>query len=107
MTLPFAVLTLVLSVGFYTAGEYFSKLWGLSPSVVLMALAIACYITSSLLWFPALLYRNQLSTVGISWDVMALCGTLLMGLVIFQEHLSGKNWLGLALGLIAVYLLLT
>lgn len=106
MTLPLAALSIVCSVALYTGGEYFSKLWGLDPGIPLMAAAMACYIASAFVWFPALLYRDQLSTIGIAWEVLALCATLLLGFLVFRENISAKNWLGLILGLIAAWLLL-
>ncbi len=107
MTLPLAVLTLLSSVLFYAGGEYFSKLWGLGPTPALLLTALACYIVSALLWFPALLYRDQLLTIGVDWEVLGLCATLLLGFFVFHEALTFKNWIGLALGLIAAWLLLT
>ncbi|HEV3244782.1 MAG TPA: hypothetical protein VG102_00300 [Candidatus Paceibacterota bacterium] len=107
MTLPLAAATLLGSVLCYAGGEYFSKLWGLHPSATLMLAAIACYICSSLLWFPALLYKDQLSTIGIDWEVLALAATLILGLVVFGEVLTLRNWIGLVLGLGAVWLLIT
>jgi multidrug transporter EmrE-like cation transporter len=107
MTLPLAVLSLVCSVAFYAGGEYFSKLWGLAPSATLMSAAVVCYVISVFLWFPALLYRDQLSTIGIDWEILALCATLLLGFFVFHEVLSTRNWIGLVLALIAAWLLLT
>lgn len=107
MTLPLAVVTLLSSVAFYAGGEYFSKLWGLNPGAGLMLAAVLCYMISVLLWFPALLYRDQLSTVGIDWEVLALCATLILGFFVFHEAISLKNWIGLILGLIAAWLLIT
>ena len=107
VSLPLAIASLLSSVAFYAGGEYFSKLWGLAPGAGLMVAALVCYTVSALLWFPALLYRDQLSTVGIDWEVLALCATLLLGFLVFHEAISLKNWIGLILGLVAAWLLLT
>ncbi len=102
-----AIASLTLSGVFQAGGEYFSKLWGLAPSSRLAAFAVACYAISSLVWLPALLYRNQLSTVGVAWDLIAICATLALGFFVFHETLSMRQSVGLVLALIALWLLLT
>ncbi len=101
-----AILSLILSGLFQGGGEYVSKLWGFNPSTKLAVFAVGLYAISSAVWLPALLYRNQLSTIGIAWDVIAISSTLLLGLFVFHETLSPTQWLGLFLGIVAVYLLL-
>ncbi len=101
-----AVFALVLSVTFYAGGEYFSKLWGNSTNLQFILAALALYLVSSLMWFPALLYRNQLSTIGIAWDVLAISATLFLGIVVFHEKLLPHQIVGIVLALIALVLLL-
>ena len=106
MTMWAAVAVLLLSVVFQTGGEYFSKMWGFSPNWHAGTIAIILYAISSAIWLPALLYRNQLSTVGIAWYVIAISATLFLGIVVFHETLIPSQWLGLVLAIIALWLLL-
>ena len=101
-----AFLVLVLSGIFQAAGEYFSKLWGLQPGWKFGVLAVAAYAISSTIWLPALLYRNQLSTIGVAWDLIAICATLGLGLFVFHEVLTARQWAGLVLALVALWLLI-
>ena len=102
-----AIAALLASGVFQTLGEYLSKIWGRSPSWSMAAFAVAAYAVSSLIWLPALLYRNQLSTIGIAWDLVAVSTTLFLGLVVFHEVLSAKQIIGIALALFALWLLLS
>ena len=100
-----ALFVLLLSGVFYAAGEYFSKLWGISHSWHLVLLGVLCSALSFFVWLPALLYRNQLSTIGIAWLIIAMCAELVLGLVVFHEQLSLAQWSGVVFGVIALWLL--
>ena len=67
-----AIAALLASGVFQALGEYLSKIWGLSPTWTMAAFAVLAYAVSSLIWLPALLYRDQLSTIGIAWDLVAV-----------------------------------
>lgn len=101
-----AIAALLASGVFQALGEYLSKLWGLTPTWTLGVLAVGAYAISSLIWLPALLYRNQLSTMGIAWDLIAVVTTLAIGLLVFHEALGGRQILGIILALIALWLLI-
>jgi multidrug transporter EmrE-like cation transporter len=101
-----AVAVLLLSGVFQAGGEYFSKIWGLSPHWHAGIIAVVLYAISSAIWLPALLYRDQLSTIGIAWDVIAISATLFLGIIVFHETLTPTQWLGVVLAIIALWLLL-
>jgi multidrug transporter EmrE-like cation transporter len=102
-----AIAALLASGVFQALGEYLSKLWGITPSWSMAALAVAAYAVSSLIWLPALLYRNQLSTIGIAWDLIAVATTLILGLIVFHETLAGRQIVGIVLAIVALCLLLS
>jgi multidrug transporter EmrE-like cation transporter len=101
-----AIVWLILSGIFNAFGEYLSKEWGYTHTWELALFVAVAYVCSSLLWLPALLKQNQLSTMGVAWILIALVFTLILGLVVFKEHLSLIQWVGIVLGSIAVVLLL-
>lgn len=101
-----AIAALLASGVFQALGEYLSKLWGMTPSWGLGALAVGAYAVSSLVWLPALLYRNQLSTIGIAWDLIAVMTTLMLGFLVFHEAVGGRQIVGILLALVALWLLL-
>jgi multidrug transporter EmrE-like cation transporter len=102
-----AIAALLASGVFQALGEYLSKLWGLAPTWTMAALAVLAYAVSSLIWLPALLYRDQLSTIGIAWDLVAVSTTLFLGLVVFHEVLSPRQIIGIVLAIFALWLLLS
>jgi multidrug transporter EmrE-like cation transporter len=100
-----AVAILLFSGLFQAGGEYVSKLWGFHQSWQTGLLAVALYAVSSAIWLPALLYKNQLSTIGVAWDLVAISATLLLGIFVFHEVLHARQWLGLILAAVALWLL--
>mgnify|MGYP001559872783 CR=1 FL=1 len=100
-----AVIALFVSGALHAAGEYLSKVWGFDPGWRMGLAAVAAYALSSAAWLPALLYRNQLSTIGIAWEIIAISTTLFLGVVIFRESLTAGQWAGITLGLVALWLL--
>jgi len=101
-----AIIWLLLSGVLNASGEYLSKLWGKNPSWKLAVLVALVYALSSIVWLPALLHKNQLSTMGIAWLLIAVVLTLFLGIVVFSEHLTGMQWVGVVLAIVALFLLI-
>ena len=96
---------LVLSALLFAFGEYLSKKFALAPSFSYVALIVFIYALGTLAWLPAILQKNQLSIVGAIWSVMSLLATVLIGVIIFDEHLNALAVAGLVLGFLAILLL--
>lgn len=96
---------LILSALLFAFGEYLSKKFALAPSFSYVALIVFIYALGTLAWLPAILQKNQLSIVGAIWSVMSLLATVLIGVLIFGEHLNTTAILGLLLGFAAIVLL--
>lgn len=96
---------LVLSALFFAFGEYLSKKFALAPSFSYVALIVGIYALGTLAWLPAILQKNQLSIVGAIWSVMSLVATVVIGVLIFGEHLNATAIVGLLLGFAAIVLL--
>ena len=96
---------LVLSALFFAFGEYLSKKFALAPSFSYVALIVGIYALGTLAWLPAILQKNQLSIVGAIWSIMSLVATVLIGVIIFGEHLNALAITGLVLGFLAILLL--
>jgi multidrug transporter EmrE-like cation transporter len=88
-----------------TGGEYFSKCWANEPCCCRFSSSICLYTIASLFWFPALLKKNEIVVMGISWQIMAIVFTTFLGLFVFGECVTPKQWLGVALAAIAIFLL--
>lgn len=100
-------LWLVFSALFIALGDFSSKLWADNPKTSLLILTVILYLGSSLLWLPALLKRNELAILGTAWSLLTILGTVLIGVLFFDEELSSKNWLGVALACISVYFVMS
>ena len=104
MSVPYIV-WLLFSTTAFAFGEFFSKKFALSQSWVIFFTLMGCYMLSTLLWLPAIVEDNQLSIVGSIWSVLSLVVTVLIGTLIFHEHLNLLAIIGIALGAISVFLL--
>lgn len=96
---------LVLSGVFFAVGEFFSKKFALNPKVIIVFYILAMYIFGTLAWLPAILQKNQLSIVGAIWSVLSLLATVLIGVLIFREQLSTIGIIGIITAFIAIALL--
>jgi multidrug transporter EmrE-like cation transporter len=96
---------LMLSASFYAGGEYFSKLWAISPTVSISFQVLVCYSFAALTWLPALLHKNQITIMGASWLLLATLVTVIIGFFVFSESLTSLHWLGVGLACTAMVLL--
>lgn len=99
------VIWLIISALFFAGGEFLSKKFALNPSTQYVLLIVVMYTLGTLAWLPAILQKNQLSIVGAIWSVMSLLATVLIGIIIFHEHLSIVGVLGIIFAIIAILLL--
>ena len=100
-----AIVWLVISALFFACGEFLSKKFAIHPSVYLVVAVVVIDAISTLAWLPAILQKNQLSIVGAMWSVLSLLTTVLIGLIIFREHLNLTAILGIIFAFIAIGLL--
>lgn len=96
---------LLTSAMAFSVGEYLSKRWGQSPNAGMALAVVATYAVGSLLWLPALLHKNELARMGTLWYLLTTPMTVLLGVVVFGEKLDAQQWVGIALALVALWLL--
>lgn|ERR1051325_5419151 len=100
-----AIVWLVVSGFLNAASEYVSKHWGIQQRWYLVVIVALLSATSSITWLPALLHKNQISTMGTGWLLIATITTLFTGLVIFGEQVSVTQVIGMVLAVVALVLL--
>ena len=100
-----AIIWLIASALFFAFGEFLSKKFALNPSFTYVLIIVGVYALGTLAWLPAILQKNQLSIVGAIWSVLSLLATVLIGILIFHEHLNVIGILGIVFAIIAVALL--
>lgn len=102
-----AIALVCVSLVFYSFGEYYSKVWSLrsvwnSPVAWAMAfVVIFCYAMSGVAWLPALREHGQLSALSAVWSCLSIIICVAIGTIIFKEHLTIRQVIGLILALIA------
>lgn len=99
------LLWLSLSAVFFAIGEYWSKKFANEQRASYIGVILAAYLLTSIFWLPALVQKNHLAVVGTVWSVITLMVTILMGVVVFGERLSGPQWLGVGLATMSIVLL--
>jgi multidrug transporter EmrE-like cation transporter len=99
-----AIIWLLISALFFACGEFLSKIWGGNPSFSLTVLVVIAYVLGTLSWLPVLLHKNQLTTMGTAWLLLATTATVIIGIFIFQEKISFIQGIGVFLAFVAMIL---
>lgn len=97
-------LLLTLAVTGVVAGDFFAKYWSVHRQPHLFLLALLGYLASGLFYTPTLLKKGLVVT-SITWTVASLIGFLIIGIVIFGEHLSAWQVVGVAFGVMSLLIL--
>ena len=101
--LPVMVLIL-MSASAVVFGDYLAKSWSVSQRGWLFLGAFIAYGLSSIFYVPTLL-RESLVITSLLWVVISTLGFLLIGLVLFREHLTFGQWVGVVFGVVALVIL--
>lgn len=98
------VLTAIAMV-LYAGGEIISKLFANTGFLKYAIIAVALDATVFILWLPALQEKNSVALLGSIWTLCFAIVSTTVGLVIFKEHLSIYNYIGLGIAVFALYFL--
>ena len=96
---------LTVSALFYAGGEFFSEKLVLHPTWENYALLVLLDVLSITSWLPALYEKNNLAVTGTLWLMFALVATALLGIIVFDQPITGKAVLGIILAGAVVALL--
>lgn len=99
------IVWLLLSVAFFSVGEYYSKTWALNPSWNRAIILVMMYVFGTVAWLPAIYKGQTISIVGTIWGVMSLLTTLFVGVVLFHEALTPIQVVGIGFAIIAIILM--
>jgi drug/metabolite transporter (DMT)-like permease len=95
---------LAWALAFSRGGDYFAKVWVLRSSWSIAALALAFYAAASVAWMLSLRQYGQLATLGVVFSAISLVACVATGMLIFGEHISPRQIVGLVLALLACLL---
>jgi len=85
------------------AGDVLLKQWSLTGRRALFATGLALYGAGSVFWVYSLKYE-ALSKVGTVFMLLNIMLIAVAGVLIFKEHLSVVNKIGIALGIVSIFL---
>jgi multidrug transporter EmrE-like cation transporter len=101
---PWILYTLVALI-FYGIGEYCTKIFANSRSMLFLVAGFIMYMLTTALWFPSLRNNNRLVIMTIIWDLGYIIVGTLIGIGMFGEVLSIRQWAGVCLSILAIILL--
>jgi multidrug transporter EmrE-like cation transporter len=93
--------TLLIAAFATIIGDLFAKYWSLHRKPTLLGLALLGYFIGSVFYIPSLL-REGLVVTSIIWTLVATLGFILLGLLLFKEHLVPLQYVGVTLGTLAL-----
>lgn len=98
------ILCTAIGMLFYSVAEYFSKMYANGVPYVIIVAFIA-YIACTAFWFPALKNNNQLVVMAFIWSIAQALITMVIGILMFKEHLNIMQTAGTVLAIGALALL--
>jgi drug/metabolite transporter (DMT)-like permease len=96
---------LCLNLILATAGDTSAKLWAITPGHKWLWITLAISIFTTLTYM--LVVRESGLAVGSTiMLLLTILSTCLIGFFVFQEQITGTQWIGIALGFVAIFFLL-
>lgn len=86
------------------ASDIIAKYWAAAPSRLLFCIAVGTYALGAVIYIPTLL-REGLIVTSLVWSLLSVLGYLAVGFFLFHETLSLQQITGVALAIIAIFLL--
>ena len=97
----FLALNFILS----TTGDTTAKLWAIHPGQKWLWVTLAINIFTTLT-FMLVIRQSGLAIGSAIMLLLTMLSTLLIGYLIFKEHIASGQWVGLVLAFVAVLFLL-
>jgi multidrug transporter EmrE-like cation transporter len=88
---------LLASASFVGAGDYLAKKFGTHPSFIAAAVTLGTYSMGTMCFLPVLLHKNELARMGMIWYILSMLATVVIGICVFHEILTVRQWTGLVL----------
>ncbi len=95
---------LLLGFTVLVAGDYFTKLWTRDYNTGSFAVACACYLAVTAMWFVIISTEPNLGRMGTIWTVCSMLAAVTTGVCFFGEYLSTTNRIGIFLCILGVIL---
>lgn len=100
-----SLLFVVFLTGMLLAGDCFIKAATTKTNPLNFLIIAAILWVSSIYGWYWIAKTERLAIVGALFSVLSLVGIVLLGISIFHETMSTKEWVGVGLGVVATLLL--
>jgi len=87
-----------------TFGDFYIKQWSLDAQSWKLALGVVIYMISTLLWANTLKYIPLVKAYFL-YNMMAIISVFFIGIYMFKEAVTLKDYIGIALAIGAMFLL--
>ena len=101
------ILIAIILAGIGVLADYFIKVSGSGPKYInypYFFIGMIVYALTAFGWFYVMKYV-KLSTLGIFYSVTTVVLLALVGTILFKEHLSAYETIGIILGIISIIIL--
>lgn len=99
-------LVLVICSAFSAVGDYATKKYVLSDNTMWLAVLFAAWTVTTVFWVRLVKMTETLATASKLWTVMYTAMMLFVSQIVFKEAITGRQWVGIALGFISLLLML-
>jgi multidrug transporter EmrE-like cation transporter len=107
MRFPGWLLFLLALVAFELIADILAKQFAISGKLVFALCSMLGFIAANTAWIISLRTGAELSRGAVLFSVLSAIGAAAIGLLVYHEHTSRHQVLGLGVGIIAIVLLLS
>ena len=83
--------------------DFLFKKWVIGSNKWFLIIGICAYLISTIFWAFSLRYESLSKAISI-FTILSLIVVVLMGVYVFNEHLSITNVIGIVLGIVSIIL---
>jgi len=83
-------------------GLYYTKKYSINNKLLYIFFAILFYGLIPIILILLLKYQNSIALLNVLWNVLSTIYGIIIGLLIFHEHLNINQWIGVVLGILSI-----
>ncbi len=100
------IIPLAILIFFEAIADIFAKEWSLgNRSIFYAVVSLLAYLLANTSWLIALKYGSGLARGAIIFSVASAILASVIGLVFYREHLTAVQGIGVALGIVSIFLI--
>jgi len=86
-------------------GLYYTKQFSLTNNYLHLGLCMLFYAIVPLILIILLKSQHSISLLNCLWNILSTIYGVAIGMFLFREHISMKQWLGIILSILAIWCL--